>query len=108
MSFHVLTSTPDLHEMVFNGNLYIVVNSVSDCYLHTVSMHANICICDPKNFPGITCYLHYYKLNQSWLDHFPCLTLLRAFNKITSVNSYMFGRSKNLLIGFVLESSWST
>lgn len=46
----------------------------------------------------MTCYFHNYNLKQSWLDLFSFLTLLRAFNKITSVNSTGLGRSKNLLL----------
>lgn len=66
--------------------------------LCTVFIHASICIFDPKDFPGMTCYFHNYNLKQSWLDLFSFLTLLRAFNKITSVNSTGLGRSKNLLL----------
>jgi len=70
-------------------------------------MHAETCIFDPIKFPGITYYFHFYNLNQSWLDRFPFLILWRAFEKITSVNSYAFGRSKNLFFGFLPVSSWS-
>lgn len=87
--------------------VYLKVIQEMVLVLRTITMCASICIFDPKVFPEMTCYFHNYNLKQSWLDLFSFLTLLRAFNKITFVNSSVLRRSKNLFIAFFPESSSS-